>query len=70
MKNYIDSDGYPTERALNKIKNWKFKGEKSCEELFEFIEELWRWPDYFKEEEGIYQISTGGWSGNEDLIGA
>jgi len=41
----------------------------------DFVHSLWHWPDWgWKElatdDRTTYDISTGGWSGNEELIGA
>ena len=74
---FVDEDGYPTEIALDIIKNWTFR--MSSKALFEFIHSIWWMPDWgWKECEVIdevtnersyaYYISTGGWSGNESII--
>ena len=76
----LDGDGYPTTEALDIIREWTFQ--MSDRELFEFIESIWWMPDWGWEE-GLephgrekdeevyrYRISTGGWSGNEDIIQA
>lgn len=73
---YLDEDGYPTDLALNKIKYWDFTDVKGC---FEFIKSIWHYPEWgFEEENSIdsftkdpiirYNISTGGWSGNESIM--
>ena len=58
---------YPTDEELEIIRNWKtndFHG------LMEYIKPLWNYADcgYWNFENDIYSISTGGWSGNEDII--
>ena len=67
----IDEHGYPTEEALKKIINWP---DDDMLGLINFVKELWYYPNYWHEDGGNkairYEISTGGWSGNEDLIGA
>lgn len=79
MSDYLDEDGYPTEDALNHIKEFPVTG--SAKELLDFVRSLWNWdnmagieerPHPFKdgEVEHIMWFSTGGWSGNEDLIRA
>lgn len=69
--------GYPTEDELNKLKNWD--GIKDPKGLIDFLEEIWHWPELgFTKKKGRDQLfkkpciklylSTGGWSGNEDII--
>lgn len=82
---YLDEDGYPTEEALDIIANWWSKPDSECKsfsELMEFIKTIWWTPDYgWQEKEEPHEIwpektvkrwyiSTGGWSGNEDIIHA
>jgi hypothetical protein len=84
----LDQDGYPTEGALNIIRNWwvgpdgEFDNTKTFSELMDFIKSVWWAPDYgwheTKEPHELWSekimnrwyISTGGWSGNEDIINA
>lgn len=64
-----DKDGYPDEDTIRKIQNWNFTEPK---EVIEFISEAWN-KGYGSVEEsypGVWVFSTGGWSGNEDLIEA
>jgi hypothetical protein len=73
----LDEHGYPTDEALLKIEKWPFE---DLSGLMEFIKELWwevEWGWQEKEKTKflghtvtLYKISTGGWSGNEDLIEA
>lgn len=69
----LDDDGYPTEETLETIRTWK----GNYRDLLENIEEIWTYKDYWSTDgiattprPNIYAISTGGWSGNEDIIGA
>ena len=68
----LDNDGYPTEETLEKIKSWPHTD--GWEELLEFVKENWYYPEYFNkftyEKTILYHISTGGWSGNEDILSA
>ena len=70
-------DGYPTDDELEKVKNWDGIGDSQG--LIDFLESIWRWPDWgITKKRGRTQvfrkpcirlyISTGGWSGNEDII--
>lgn len=65
---WLDGDGYPTEAAYQRIKNWPVTLEPVA--LLDFIGSLWKYPDRWTVDDGIYTVSTGGWSGNEDLLAA
>lgn len=66
----MDADGYPDDAELSKITNWPY--EDGWRELLEYVASLWTYKDYMytNKRAGIYELSTGGWSGNEDLINA
>ena len=58
-------DDYPTKKQLKVIKNWDatdFDG------LMEYLKSVWHWPEYVTQVGKEYHLSTGGWSGNEDII--
>ena len=61
----LDAEGYPTEETLMAIRRWDpndFYG------LINFIRPIW-WASFGWREKGAYlMISTGGWSGNEDIV--
>ena len=63
----FDEFGYPTEECLKKIEEWPWR---EAEGLFYFLQKLWKYPKYFIIDNEEVNISTGGWSGNEELIGA
>lgn len=75
----LDEYGYPTEAALDLITKWNWEDEKG---YFEFIKSIWWMPGWgwsegvepkeYYENVNVYRyyISTGGWSGNEDIIRA
>jgi hypothetical protein len=75
---WLDEDGYPTDEALDEIKNWHY--DKGWISLMEFVKSIWWASDWGWSEENTkdfsngdeitYNISTGGWSGNESLISA
>lgn len=72
----LDDDGYPTEEMEKAITAWPYQ---RCRELMECIRKAWHFGDWgWSESDEVvdgetvrrYTISTGGWSGNETLIGA
>ena len=72
MKAIFDKDGYPTDKILKRVENWDFS-KRSIDEFLTLIEDLWSYKDRFvltnKNVLRLY-LSTGGWSGNESIIGA
>jgi len=60
-------DDYPTEQQLVKIETWPAN---DLEGLMGFIQPLWAYADcgYWSQLDGVYRISTAGWSGNEEII--
>ena len=80
-----DKDGYPEKEELEQLRNWiatSVKGRVVYKGLVEFLEQIWWCPDFgFHTEDGIENsgrerpltiltLSTGGWSGNEEIIEA
>ena len=63
----FDDDGYPSEEALEKLRTWE---NPKLPEVMEFVQRLWKWQDFINENDGVYTIVTGGWSGNEEVIAA
>jgi hypothetical protein len=71
----LDEDGYPTEDALEEIRNWDPMDPFG---LMDYVYDLWWAADWGWEEtvdrdrpeNHYFHISTGGWSGNEDIISA
>ena len=74
-----DQDGYPLEEELEKIKAWDIKKD-GVEELLDLIEGCWHWPDccfvkktgfthFFRKPCIKLELHTGGWSGNEEIMG-
>jgi hypothetical protein len=76
----MDEYGYPENHELKKIAKWNIpKGD--IKEFLDYLQSKWHWPDWgFKKRNGRTQffkkpcikleLHTGGWSGNESLIGA
>lgn len=66
---FLDDDGYPSEPELDRIRCWKVS--EGFDKLVQYIQARWWNADLlFHEQSECFEISTGGWSGNEDLIGA
>lgn len=65
----MDKDGYPDEEELETIRTWK--GD-DLPGLMEYVHDLWKYADcgYWYDKNGEHHISTGGWSGNENIINA
>lgn len=65
----LDEDGYPTEELLERVKKWPY--DKGHAGLMALVRANWNWADMmFSQDGNKYALSTGGWSGNEDLISA
>jgi hypothetical protein len=77
---YLDDDGYPTEAALERIKAWPAESHTEHLKLMEFVKSIWwaadwGWSERVVDratsfESVVFAVSTGGWSGNEDIMGA
>lgn len=74
----LDDDGYPHECDLERIESWHV-GDGPLFSLLDFIGRRWSYPDRWIKDDHVdgmghevwrCRCSTGGWSGNEDLIGA
>lgn len=65
--NWVDEHGYPTDDALNRLRQWTAHDPDGW---LAFARELWSYPDAAAVEGTTYRFATGGWSGNEDVIGA
>lgn len=61
----LDEDGYPTDDALARIVEWPYN---DIPGMLAFVKDLWRYPNFWTEQDDRLCISTGGWSGNESLI--
>jgi hypothetical protein len=62
----FDRDGYPTESTLDRIKEWDH-GDSAG--LIEYVGKAWSYPERWQVKGRTLRASTGGWSGNEELIG-
>lgn len=64
----IDKDGYPTKESLLEVA--RFDSIKDIDGYMDLISSLWSYPDRFVLKGDELYLSTGGWSGNEDVIQA
>lgn len=71
MSTGLDHDGYPLEETLALIKNWRTERGTGIATLLGYVADCWYYPDRAQEvRPGIWTFSTGGWSGNEELLQA
>jgi len=64
---------YPTAKQLERIERWSIKTRRDSIFLLDYINGIWKYAEdgYFtKWDENDYRLSTGGWSGNEEIIEA
>jgi len=65
---------YPTDEEVDRVRTWAFEAKGSFEDFMAYVKSIGRyWPNEFFgwEQDGrTYYISTGGWSGNEEILGA
>ena len=69
----MDEYGYPTKKELKIIETWDIV-EKPVPDLLEHIRSCWNWADtrFVLNGKRVLKLylSTGGWSGNENIINA
>ena len=64
----MTGDGYPEEDELAKLREWPAE---DFDGAMRFLAERWNWDHYIREvAPGVWTVSTGGWSGHEDMIAA
>jgi hypothetical protein len=65
-----DEDGYPTEEELKILKDWDAK---DIQGLLDFLKDIWwesGWGYKLRGKKVLkLELHTGGWSGNEEIIG-
>lgn len=61
---------YPEEEQLEKVKNWEVKNIEDFHAFMGYINEIVDWYIFTRKHDVLYSLSTGGWSGNEDVIGS
>ena len=63
----MDEHGYPTKEEIEKIQLLA-KDHRKAKELIEFLQKIWKYPEYIKWDGSKLELNTGGWSGHEDII--
>ena len=58
---------YPTDEELDRIRSWPSRDLRG---LAEYVGSIWHWPDLWEIRGHTVRAHTGGWSGNEEIIGA
>lgn len=82
----FDRDSYPTDYTLERIKTWPVETFADMHAAMDFAGRAWSYPDRWEridepdpdhfDRTGLprfivrYVFSTGGWSGNESIVGA
>ena len=65
----MDSDGYPEEEDILRVKNLGSEFREGAETMLDLFEASRIGSGAFQDD-GSLVLHTGGWSGNEELIGA
>lgn len=64
----MTEDGdYPDDNEIQRIKDWPLEDVMG---LIEFVKSIWHWRDYAERNGNKFELHTGGWSGNEEIIEA
>lgn len=65
---------YPTDKELTKVRKWAFDAPGSFETFMDYVKSIGKyWPREtfgWTREGRVFHVSTGGWSGNEDILDA
>lgn len=60
-------DGYPTDEALAQFRALMPTGDPA--KIVDLLREHWHWPERVRRTGDTLELVTGGWSGNEEIIG-
>lgn len=67
----MEDYNYPNDDELNYIEKFGWTGQvPNYHKLFDYITPQWEVYGTIKKTGNKYYLATGGWSGNEDIIGA
>lgn len=60
---------YPDDATIDRIAKWPVLGREDARALLAFVLANWHLADWgWKQDGDKFHVSTGGWSGNEDII--
>lgn len=73
LEDYLDEDGYPTDKVLDLFMSYEFKCKADVDRFLEILEGVWySGSDGYKriktEFDDLLMLHTFGWSGNEEVI--
>jgi hypothetical protein len=68
MNKQLESTDYLTYKDIEIIDNWAIRSRQDCEQLLDFVMPLFDKHGFVKLTKYRYYISTGGWSGCEEVI--
>lgn len=60
------SGEYPDDEDLDRIRKWPAHDYRG---LAEYVGSIWHWPDFWEIRGNRISAHTGGWSGNEEIMG-
>jgi len=63
----FDVDGYPTDECLDSIRHYEGKWQELMENIAPAFHGYGRCE---QRDDGVWEVATGGWSGNESIISA
>ena|ERR1035437_9177072 len=63
----FNRNGYPTDETLQVIEKWEATDWPG---LMDYLHEAWHDNGRFSLQNGHLELATGGWSGNEEILGA
>lgn len=65
---------YPMDDEVEKVRKWAFDSPGSFEAFMKYVKSIGHWwpQDVFgwTQDGRVFHVSTGGWSGNEEILGA
>lgn len=69
----LANEDYPSEAELRRVAQWPIYSARDIRNLLGYVQRRWKYSSYFDPiplGEQEFNVSTAGWSGNEDLMDA